>query len=153
MFYFETVDGSPLPPEFAYASYRSAGIDLPAAHGATLAVGERRLIHTNIRIKVDAQGTDEIEGVPADFIPELQVRSRSGLALKEGVVVLNAPGTIDADYRGEIGVILINLGDKMVTIEKGQRIAQLVPALVARAWNVETKMVERGAGGFGSTGK
>jgi dUTP pyrophosphatase len=131
----------PLP---AYATPQSAGMDLLAAIDAavTLAPGERRLIPTGVTLALPA-------GV------EAQLRPRSGLALKHGVTVLNSPGTIDADYRGEIGVILINLGQAPVAIARGDRIAQLVVAPVARvAWEESGALAEteRGTGGFGSTG-
>ncbi|WP_193366656.1 dUTP diphosphatase [Pelagibius marinus] len=128
----------------AYATSDSAGMDLLAAveQTVTLAPGERRLIPTGIAIALPP-GT------------EAQVRPRSGLALKQGVTVLNAPGTIDADYRGEVGVILINHGDQPFVVERGSRIAQMVVAAYARvAWTVSDDLEEsaRGAGGFGSTG-
>ena len=128
----------------AYATSDSAGMDLLAAVGetVTLAPGERRLIPTGIAIALPP-GT------------EAQVRPRSGLALKQGVTVLNAPGTIDADYRGEVGVILINHGDQPFVVERGSRIAQMVVAAYARvAWTVsdDLEASARGAGGFGSTG-
>jgi dUTP pyrophosphatase len=131
----------PLP---AYATPLAAGMDLFAAIDAavTLAPGERRLIPTGIVLALPA-------GV------EAQVRPRSGLALKHGITVLNGPGTIDADYRGEIGVILVNLGQAPVAVARGDRIAQLVVAPVARvSWNEGDTLAEteRGAGGFGSTG-
>lgn len=131
----------PLP---GHATANSAGVDLLAAVAApvVLAPGARILVPTGIAI-----------ALPAGF--EAQVRPRSGLALHHGVTVLNAPGTIDADYRGEIAVILINLGDGPFTIERGVRIAQLVVAPVcAVAWRETTALpeTERGAGGFGSTG-
>jgi len=127
-----------------YATALSAGMDLLAAVEAeiTLAPGERRLIPSGIAIALPA-------GV------EAQVRPRSGLALKHGITVLNAPGTIDADYRGEIGVILINLSQEPFTIQRGDRIAQLVMAAHAQArWRVVEALDDstRGAGGFGSTG-
>ncbi len=127
-----------------YATELSAGVDLLAAVEAevTLAPGERRLIPSGIAI-----------ALPAGL--EAQVRPRSGLALKHGVTVLNAPGTIDADYRGELGVILINLGQDPFTIRRGDRIAQLVIAAHAQArWRVVEALDDsaRGAGGFGSTG-
>lgn len=138
------VNGShhPLP---AYATPQSAGMDLRANLDApvTLRPLERRLILTGLRI-----------ALPAGF--EAQVRPRSGLALKHGVTVLNTPGTIDADYRGEIGVILINLGAEPFVVNDGERIAQLVvarheqPALVEVD---ELDATERGEGGFGHTGK
>src|SRR5690606_20866489 len=122
----------------------SAGLDLLAAVEApvTLAPGEWRLIPTGIALALPP-GT------------EAQVRPRSGLALKHGVTVLNAPGTIDADYRGEVGVILINHGRRPFVVERGSRIAQMVVARYARvAWTVSTDLEAsaRGAGGFGSTG-
>jgi len=119
-------------------------MDLLAAveEAATLAPGERRLVPTGI-----------VLALPAGF--EAQVRPRSGLALKHGVTVLNSPGTIDADYRGEVGVILVNLGQAPFKIARGDRIAQLVVAPVARvAWDESGALAEteRGGGGFGSTG-
>ncbi len=128
----------------AYATPQSAGLDLQAAVEAPviLARGERRLIPTGLAI-----------AVPPGY--EAQVRPRSGLALKHGVTVLNAPGTIDADYRGEVGVILVNLGDQPFTVRRGDRIAQLVvTSLQQIAWHpVESLEASgRGAGGFGSTG-
>ncbi|TDQ86369.1 dUTP pyrophosphatase [Dongia mobilis] len=131
----------PLPD---YATAGAAALDLLAAVAApvTLPPLGRALIPTGIAI-----------ALPAGY--EAQVRPRSGLALKQGITVLNAPGTIDADYRGELGVILINLSDAPVTIRRGDRIAQLVLAEVARlAWNEVAELPEtpRGSGGFGSTG-
>ncbi|MCB9946951.1 MAG: dUTP diphosphatase [Rhodospirillaceae bacterium] len=129
----------------AYASAGAAGLDLAAAvaEPVTLAPGGRALVPTGLCIALPP-------GV------EAQVRPRSGLALKHGVTVLNAPGTIDADYRGEIGVILVNHGSHPVVIERGMRIAQLVVAAYARlAWR-ETEALDetaRGGGGFGSTGE
>ena len=131
----------PLP---AYATADSAGLDLLAAVDGevTLGPGERRLIPTGLAI-----------ALPPGF--EAQVRPRSGLALKHGLTVLNAPGTIDADYRGEVGVILANLGTEPFIVTRGARIAQLV---VAPCQRVALQPVEalpdsaRGDGGFGSTG-
>ncbi|MGB0681491.1 MAG: dUTP diphosphatase [Magnetovibrionaceae bacterium] len=122
----------------------SAGVDLVAAvqQAIELAPGKRALIPTGIAI-----------ALPAGY--EAQVRPRSGLALKQGITVLNTPGTIDADYRGEIGVILINLGEAPVTIDRGMRVAQMVVAPVAKTiWvdGVELDETARGTGGFGSTG-
>jgi len=119
-------------------------MDLVAALDAdvTLLPGARALIPTGIAI-----------ALPPGF--EAQVRARSGLALKHGVAVLNAPGTIDADYRGEIGVILANLGAEPYVVRRGARVAQLIVATVARvAWAEATSLPgsTRGAGGFGSTG-
>ena len=131
----------PLP---AYATPAAAGMDLLAAvaEPVTLRPGERRLVPSGIAL-----------AVPEGF--EAQVRPRSGLALRHGVTVLNSPGTIDADYRGEIGVLLVNLGEAPFTIARGDRIAQMVVAPVARASWSETADLpesERGARGFGSTG-
>lgn len=131
----------PLP---AYATAGAAAMDLVAAVSAevTLAPGGRALIPTGLAI-----------ALPDGF--EAQVRPRSGLALKQGVTVLNSPGTIDADYRGEVGVILVNLGDAPFTVKRGERIAQMIVAPVAQAsWREVTALsaTARGAGGFGSTG-
>lgn len=128
------------PP--AYASAGAAGLDLVAAAPVTLAPGARALVPTGIAI-----------ALPPGH--EAQVRPRSGLALKHGITVLNAPGTIDADYRGEIGVILINLGAHPVALARGDRIAQLVVQPVVRARlapRIRLDETGRGAGGFGSTG-
>lgn len=134
-------EGIPLP---AYATEQSAGMDLCAAVDAplTLTPGARILVPTGLSI-----------ALPAGF--EAQVRPRSGLALKNGVTVLNSPGTVDADYRGEIKVILANLGAEPFTIERGMRIAQMVIARHSTvAWDIVESLDEtsRGAGGFGSTG-
>ena len=131
----------PLP---AYATPLSAGMDLRAflAEPLTLAPGARRLIPTGLYI-----------ALPPGY--EAQVRPRSGLALKRGLTVLNAPGTIDADYRGEVGVLLINLSQELQTISDGERVAQLVIApVVQAAWQEVSDLDEtaRGAGGFGHTG-
>ena len=128
----------------SYATKQSAGMDLCAAieEAVELDAGERMLIPTGLAI-----------ALPAGF--EAQVRPRSGLAMKNGITVLNTPGTIDADYRGEIKVLLINHGQEAFTIERGMRIAQMV---IARhetvSWDVVETLdeSERGAGGFGSTG-
>lgn len=131
----------PLP---SYATPGSAGVDLLAAVETplTLAPGERAAVPTGLAI-----------ALPEGW--EAQVRPRSGLALEHGLTVLNAPGTVDADYRGEIKVILVNLGERAVTVERGRRIAQLVVAPVARLeWDEVASLPPsaRGAGGFGSTG-
>lgn len=128
----------------AYATALSAGVDLEAAIDApvTLKPGERQLIATGLAM-----------ALPEGY--EAQIRPRSGLAFKNGVTVLNSPGTIDADYRGEIKVILANLGTEDFTVERGMRVAQMVIAPYTQvAWNVVEKLDEtaRGAGGFGSTG-
>jgi len=133
--------GLPLP---AYATLGSAGADLAAAIAAplVLAPGGRALVPTGIAL-----------ALPDGY--EAQVRPRSGLALRHGVAVLNSPGTIDSDYRGEILVILANLGSEPVTVARGDRIAQLVVAPVQRAeWREVAALPAspRGAGGFGSSG-
>jgi dUTP pyrophosphatase len=127
-----------------YATGQSAGVDLEAAVDAplTLVPGARALVPTGLAI-----------ALPAGF--EAQIRPRSGLAYKNGVTVLNSPGTIDADYRGEIKVLLINHGQENFVIERGMRIAQMVVASYAQVgWNAVESLDEtaRGAGGFGSTG-
>jgi dUTP pyrophosphatase len=127
-----------------YATKQSAGADLLAAIDADIIInpGERKLVPTGIAL-----------GLPADF--EAQVRPRSGLALKNGITVLNTPGTIDADYRGEVCVILVNLSQEPFTVSRGMRIAQMIIAPVTQGnWNVVDNLdeTERGAGGFGSTG-
>ncbi|MBN1243289.1 MAG: dUTP diphosphatase [Spirochaetales bacterium] len=127
-----------------YASPLAAGADLRARIDAplVLAPGERAAVPTGIRM-----------ALPPGF--EAQVRPRSGLALKQGVTCLNTPGTIDADYRGEVSVILVNLGSDNVVIEDGERIAQLVVAPVSRASFSAVDVLDatrRGEGGFGSTG-
>lgn len=132
----------PLPE---YQTGVAAGMDLLAdlAEALRLAPGERAAVPTGIAIEI-----------PAGF--EGQVRPRSGLALRHGVTLLNSPGTIDADYRGEIQVLLINLGSAVVEIQPGERIAQLLVAPVARAEWVEVQTLgatDRGAGGFGHTGR
>ncbi len=128
-----------------YASEQAAGMDLRAAieEDITLQPGQRQLVPTGLAI-----------ALPAGF--EAQVRPRSGLALKHGVTVLNSPGTIDADYRGEVGVILANLSDAPFVIRRGERIAQMVIAPVTRGrWQPcdTLPQTERGAGGFGSSGR
>jgi dUTP pyrophosphatase len=128
-----------------HKTHASAGVDLQANldEPITLQPGKRALIKTGLFI-----------ALPDGY--EAQVRPRSGLALKHGITVLNTPGTIDADYRGEIGVILINLGEEPFEIKDGERIAQLVVAKHERIdWQLVNNLQEttRGAGGFGSTGK
>lgn len=135
--------GSDLPLP-AYQTEMAAGLDLMAAVESDLVLepGKRALVPTGLSM-----------ALPQGF--EGQVRPRSGLAAKNGVTVLNSPGTIDADYRGEVKVILINHGDEAFTIERGMRIAQLIvaPALQAEILEVDTlSETVRGAGGFGSTG-
>ena len=128
----------------AYATAGAAGMDLLAAVGGPVSIGPgaRALIPTGLRM-----------AIPPGF--ELQVRPRSGLALKNGITLANAPGTIDEDYRGELGVILINLSDVAFVVERGSRIAQAVLAPVSRARWVAVESLDataRGSGGFGSTG-
>ena len=126
----------------AYAHPSDAGMDVRSVDDMTLAPGKRALVHTGL-----------VMLLPPMF--EAQVRPRSGLALKAGVTVLNTPGTIDSGYRGEVGVILINLGDADFVIKKGDKIAQIVIAPVTQPEIVETAEIDetdRGAGGFGSTG-
>lgn len=137
-------EGLPLP---AAQTAHAAGLDLlaalPAAEPLVLAPGARAAVPTGLRM-----------AIPPGF--EGQVRPRSGLALKHGLTVANAPGTIDADYRGEVKVILIHLGSEPVTLKRGERIAQLVIAPVTAAVLVAAGPLdetERGTGGFGSTGR
>jgi len=128
-----------------YKTEGAAGADICALLESpiTIKVSERKLIPTGIRVEI-----------PAGY--EIQVRPRSGLAHKYGVTVLNAPGTIDSDYRGEIGVVLVNLGSEIFTVHNGDRIAQLVLAKCERALFIQTDTLsntDRGEGGYGSTGK
>jgi len=128
-----------------YMTEQAAGIDLHAALDAafTLNPGERGLVPTGIALEI-----------PPGY--EAQVRPRSGLALRHGIALVNSPGTIDADYRGEIGVILINLGSEPFTVTDGERIAQLVFARFERARFIEVEELgasARGSGGFGHTGR
>ena len=130
----------PLP---SYASEGAAGLDVVAAESLTLQPGARHAVAIGFAI-----------AIPQGY--EVQVRPRSGLALKHGITCLNTPGTIDSDYRGEVKVILANLGAEPFEIVRGERIAQLVPAAVTRATLVEVAELDstdRGAGGFGSTGR
>lgn len=136
-------EGLPLP---AYATRDAAGMDvcaaLPADSPVTLLPGERALISTGLRM-----------AIPPGY--EIQVRPRSGLAIRQGIGMVNTPGTIDADYRGVVGIILINWGTEPVTVRRGDRIAQFVLAPVVQAqWEEATSLdeTERGEGGFGSTG-
>ncbi|HET7316991.1 MAG TPA: dUTP diphosphatase [Sphingomicrobium sp.] len=133
-------EGLPLP---RYASEDAVGLDVAAAEQLSLQPGQRHAVATGFAIEI-----------PRGY--EVQVRPRSGLAMKNGITCLNTPGTIDSDYRGEVKVILINLGQEPFEIRRGERIAQLVPAPVLRADFVEaTELGEtaRGQGGFGSTGR
>jgi dUTP pyrophosphatase len=132
-------EGLPLP---AYATTGAAGMDVVSAEDVVIAPGARHAVATGLAV-----------AIPAGY--EIQVRPRSGLALKHGITVPNTPGTIDSDYRGELKVILINLGSEPFTIARGDRVAQLVLApVVQAAWSevAELDATERGDGGFGSTG-
>ncbi|MCZ8370777.1 MAG: dUTP diphosphatase [Porphyrobacter sp.] len=131
--------GLPLP---AYATSGAAGMDVVSAEEVTIAPGARHAVATGLAM-----------AIPDGY--EIQVRPRSGLALKHGISVPNTPGTIDSDYRGELKVILINLGSEPFVIARGDRVAQLVLApVVQAAWDevAELDATERGEGGFGSTG-
>jgi dUTP pyrophosphatase len=133
-------EGLPLP---TYASDGAAGLDIVAAETLTLAPGARHAVASGFLI-----------AIPDGY--EVQVRPRSGLALQHGITCLNTPGTIDSDYRGEVKVILANLGDRPFEVVRGERIAQLVPAQVQKARFAEVDVLAdtaRGAGGFGSTGQ
>ena len=132
-------EGLPLP---AYATDGAAGMDIVAAEDVTLAPGARHAVATGLAV-----------AIPPGY--EIQVRPRSGLALKHGITVPNTPGTIDSDYRGELKAILINHGSEAFEIRRGDRVAQLVLAPVTRAAWEEVDTLDataRGAGGFGSTG-
>ncbi len=138
--FWKKIDPAAQLPSYAHPG--DAGMDIRSVQEVTLPPGGRALVRTGLVVQL-----------PPDA--EAQVRPRSGLALKHGVTVLNAPGTIDAGYRGEVGVILANLGQEPFVVEKGMKIAQIVVARVEQAENVEvqdTDATERGAGGFGSTG-
>ena len=133
-------NGLPTP---SYATDGAAGLDVVAAEDLTLAPGQRHAVATGFAI-----------AIPPGY--EVQVRPRSGLALKHGITCLNTPGTIDEDYRGEVKVILANLGSEAFEVRRGERIAQLVPAVVTKASVREVAELGetgRGAGGFGSTGQ
>jgi len=126
----------------AYQSEEAAGFDLHSIEDVVINPGERKLIGTGLAFEIE-------KGY------EVQIRPRSGLAVKHGITVLNSPGTIDSDYRGEIKVLLINLGNEKFEIKKGDRIAQAVIAPVIQAEIIEVDSLsdtKRGAGGFGSTG-
>ncbi|MBL8690871.1 MAG: dUTP diphosphatase [Rhodospirillaceae bacterium] len=135
-------EGLSLP---AYATPGSAGLDLVAALERPVEIqpGGRTLVPTGLAMEL-----------PEGY--EAQIRPRSGLALRHGLTVLNTPGTVDSDYRGEVSVLLVNLGDRPVTLSRGERIAQMVVAPVTRiAWSEQASLSEtrRGAGGYGSTGR
>ena len=132
-------EGLPLP---SYASPGAAGMDVVAAEDVDLAPGQRHAVATGFQV-----------AIPEGY--EIQVRPRSGLAFKHGISVPNSPGTIDSDYRGEVKILLINHGNEIFAVRRGERIAQLVPAAVTRAMFDEVHALDdthRGAGGFGSTG-
>jgi dUTP pyrophosphatase len=132
--------GLPAP---TYATKGAAGLDVVAAEDVTLVPGQRHAVATGFSV-----------AIPEGY--EVQVRPRSGLALRHGITCLNTPGTIDHDYRGEVKVILANLGNEPFEVRRGERIAQLVPAALTKASfrEVETLgQTSRGAGGFGSTGR
>ncbi len=133
-------EGLPLP---AYATAGAAGMDIVAAEATVIAPGARTAVATGFAL-----------AIPDGY--EVQVRPRSGLALRYGVTCLNTPGTIDPDYRGEVKVILVNLGAEPFAVQRGERIAQLVPAPVVRATLDEVELLDdttRGTAGFGSTGR
>lgn len=133
-------EGLPLP---SYATPGAAGMDVVAAEDLDLAPGARHAVATGFRV-----------AIPQGY--EIQVRPRSGLAFKHGISVPNTPGTIDSDYRGELKVLMINLGSEPFAIRRGERIAQLVPAVVTLAAFDEVEELDdtaRGHGGFGSTGQ
>lgn len=137
---FKKVHPDAVLPSYAHPS--DAGMDLRSVDDLTLAPGQRALVHTGLVMQLPP-------------LYEAQVRPRSGLALKNGVTVLNTPGTIDSGYRGEVGVILINLGQAAFDVRKGDKIAQMVIAPVTQPNIEETDVVDetdRGSGGFGSTG-
>lgn len=140
---FKPLTGRPVLPLPAYATEGAAGLDLPSAEACSIGPGERRSVGTGLAVEL-----------PPGH--EAQIRPRSGLALKHGLTVLNAPGTIDSDYRGEIRVILVNFGAEAHRIEVGDRIAQMVVAPIAR---VDVELVTslevsgRADGGFGHTGR
>jgi dUTP pyrophosphatase len=132
-------EGLPVP---SYTTDGAAGMDVVAAEELTLAPGQRHAVATGFSV-----------AIPHGY--EIQVRPRSGLALKHGITVPNTPGTIDSDYRGELKVIMINHGNEPFPIKRGDRVAQIVPAPVQRARFAEVEELDetaRGAGGFGSTG-
>ncbi|MBA2935080.1 dUTP diphosphatase [Sphingomonas sp. CGMCC 1.13654] len=133
-------EGLPAP---TYATTGAAGLDIVSAEDIVLGPGDRHAVATGFAV-----------AIPAGY--EIQVRPRSGLALKHGITCLNTPGTIDADYRGEVKVILANLGVEPFEVKRGERVAQLVPAEVTAARFLEVETLDettRGAGGFGSTGR
>ncbi len=127
----------------SYQTNHSAGMDIVSAQSVEIAPGERTMISTGLTV-----------AIPDGF--EAQIRPRSGLAVKHGITLVNTPGTIDADYRGEIRIIMINHGDEVFAVKRGERIAQMIIAPVTRCnWELMDELPEsgRGEGGFGSTGR
>ncbi|WGL58929.1 dUTP diphosphatase [Pigmentibacter sp. JX0631] len=140
--------------EIFYATSQSAGFDICANENHIIPSGEWKLIKTGLRIiESISEQKMKVGQLEYQVIPEIQIRPRSGLALKHGITVLNSPSTIDADYRGEIMVTLINHSKSDFSIQVGDRIAQGVCALVLQLPGIHIKKVERGTGGFGSSGK
>lgn len=138
-----------------YATALSAGFDLKAADDVTIPAGEWRLIDTGLRLKPHEQPPAlriRVGRTGFDVVAELQIRPRSGLAAKRGLTVLNAPGTIDADYEGKIMTCLMNHGTEDFVVRKGDKISQGVFALAVRPHSIQVDAKVRGSGGFGSTG-
>lgn len=144
------------PPEVSYATHLSAGFDLRSAEAVVIPPGEWRVVDTGLAIH-QPNGKPLLRlawrGTGIDFVAELQIRPRSGLAAKHGITLLNTPGTVDADYEGPILCTLFNASRKPFTIEPGDRIAQGVFAYAARPASISVREAVRGAGGFGSTGR
>lgn len=137
---FQKITPDAIIPSYAHPG--DAGMDIRSCEYAELKPGQRKLIRTGLKMQLPPQ-------------TEAQIRPRSGLALKHGITLLNTPGTIDAGYRGELGVVMINLGDAPFTIDAGMRIAQMVVAPLPQVITVEVQKLEESArneGGFGSTG-
>jgi len=161
MFSIKRKDGQPV--DLAYSSHFSAGFDISASEDCTIEPGKVKIVKTGLLVDIAPENrgpfyvslgamgeTTTGRTAAATLYPELQIRSRSGLAAKRGVMVLNSPGTVDADYPGEIGIILANFGDEAFTVNRGDRIAQGVWAFAIRDTNLGVGG-ER-TGGFGSTG-
>lgn len=151
--------GIELPPPLFYATELSAGFDVAALLEKTEVIqpGQRAIIPTGLFIDSHEESSvcwtlSNGSSLFARVIPELQLRPRSGLAAKHGITVLNAPATIDVDYRGEIKIILVNHGQEAFIVNSGDRIAQGVVSTVVQLPSVEVKSAKRGTGGFGSTG-
>lgn len=140
--------------EIFYATRESAGFDICANQDLIIKPQEWALVKTGLRI-IESQGVNLIKFGAEEFqaVAEIQIRPRSGLALKHGITVLNSPSTIDADYRGEIMVSLINHSKNNFVVAAGDRIAQGICSLAVQLPGIKLKNVERGAGGFGSSGK